>query len=250
MRSRFISKVLALAAVVSLGATASSLAHTSSRHAAGAPNPAKYVREVDNPYFPLEPGTIYTYRGTRDGQPTRDVVSVTNKTIMIQGVKCTVVHDDLYVAGRLFETTDDYYAQDRKDNVHYFGEDTKELDAQGNVTSTEGTWRAGVQGARAGIIMLGHPRVGKSYLEEFFKGHAEDHAQVVGLSASVTVPFGSFHDVLKTKNTTPLDPGVVESKYYAKNVGLVHEQDVKGASDTSDLVSVTPLPTGRDDGQD
>jgi hypothetical protein len=249
MRSRSTSTALALAAVVSLGGAAASFAGAAATPAAGGPNPANFVDEVDNQYFPLEPGTTYTYRGTRDGQPTRTVVTVTDKTIVIQGVTCTVVHDDLFVAGRLAETTDDYYAQDRQDNVRYFGEDTKELDARGNVVSTEGTWRAGVQGAQSGIIMLGHPRVGQSYREEFFKGHAEDRAQVLSLSASVTVPFGTFHDVLQTKNTTPLHPDVVENKYYGKDVGLVHEQDVKGGNDSSDLVSVTPAANGNGNGE-
>lgn len=249
MLTRSMITGLVAAAVISLGASSGSLAKTTARAGSQPPNPANFVDEVDNPYFPLNPGTTYVYRGTRDGQPTRDVVKVTHRTIVIQGITCLVVHDNLYVAGTLFETTDDYYAQDRQDNVHYFGEDTKELDAQGHVVSTEGTWRAGVDGAQSGIIMLANPRVGQSYLEEFYKGHAEDHAKVLSLSASVSVPYGTFHGVLQTKNWTPLDPGAVENKYYARGIGLVHEQDIKGGTDSDDLVSVTPTPGGGDDGR-
>jgi len=234
MRPRSIAIALALAAIAVAAVAGPGAAHPS-RH-------GQFVDEIDNVYFPAVPGSTWVYRGTRDGRPTRDVVTATNRTIVIQGVTCTIVHDDLFVAGKLFETTDDYYAQDRTGTVHYFGEDTAELDAQGHVVSTEGTWRAGVQGARSGVIMLGSPRVGRSYLEEFFKGHAEDHAKVLSLSASSSVPFGTFHNVLKTKNWTPLDPGVIENKFYARGVGLVHEQDVRGADDTSDLVSYTPGP--------
>jgi hypothetical protein len=234
VRPRLIATLLALAAAVGLVAAVGGVARSGA-----SPDQAGFVDEIDNPYFPLEPGTTFVYRGVREGERTRDVVTVTHRTIVIQGVTCTVVHDDLYVAGKLRETTDDYYAQDGEGNVRYFGEDTKELDEQGNVVSTEGTWQAGVQGARSGIIMLADPRVGQSYREEFFKGHAEDRAKVLSLSASVSVPYGTFHDALKTKNTTPLDPGVVENKDYAKGVGPVHEEDVKGGSDTLDLVSVT-----------
>jgi hypothetical protein len=239
MRSRLLAATMGVAAIVSLAAAPASPARPATQ----------YVDEIDNQYFPLEPGSQLVYRGTRDGQPTRDVVNVTDRTIVIQGVTNTVVHDDLYVAGTLFETTDDYYAQDADGNVHYFGEDTKELDAQGHVISTEGTWRAGVQGARNGIIMLGHPQVGQTYREEFFKGHAEDQAKVLSLSETLTVPFGTFHDVLKTKNFTRLDPGVIENKYYGKGVGIIHEQDIKGGSDSSDLVSFTS-PNGGDGHQD
>lgn len=208
---------------------------------AGSAAPA---RASGNPYFPLDPGTTYVYQGVRDGQPTRDVVTVTRRTVVIQGVTCVVVHDDLFVNGTRFETTDDYYALDQLRNVHYYGEDTKELDAQGHVVSTEGTWRAGVDGAQSGIIMQGNPRVGQRYREEFYRGHAEDQAKILSLSASVSVPFGTFGDALQTKNWARLDPGVVENKYYAPNVGLVHEQDLKGGTDSSDLVSVTPGENG------
>ena len=193
----------------------------------------------ENPYFPLKPGTTWVYQGMREDQPIRDVVNVTPRTVVIQGVRCAVVHDDLYVDGTLGETTDDYYALDQQGNVRYHGEDTQELDAKGNVVSTEGTWRAGVDGAQSGIIMPANPGVGQRYHEEMYRDHAEDQAKVLTLSASVSVPFGTFTNGLQTKNWTRLEPGAMETKSYVPNIGLVHEEDVKGGSDSLDLVSLT-----------
>ncbi|MGZ4396326.1 MAG: hypothetical protein ACXVZ2_13300, partial [Gaiellaceae bacterium] len=141
--------------------------------AAAAP-PGEFVARVDNPWFPLTPGTTYFYTGVKDGHPSRVVTTVTHRTAVIAGVRCTVIDDRGYESGRLAERTTDWYAQDRLGNVWYFGESTAELDAKGRVTSTEGTWRAGVDGARAGIYMPAHPRVGQSYAQEFYKGHAQD----------------------------------------------------------------------------
>jgi hypothetical protein len=191
-----------------------------------------YTAQVDNPWFPLEPGTTYLYEGSKDGQPGRDVVTVTNRTITIAGAPCRVVDDRLYLRGRLAERTSDWYTQDRKGNVWYFGERTAELDAHGRVTSTEGSWEAGVAGARAGVVMPARPRAGASFLEEFWKGHAEDHAQIAGLFGKPTTT------ALLTKEWTPLEPGVIDRKLYVRGVGLVLEETVKGGSERFALVSV------------
>src|SRR5438094_2924388 len=108
----------------------------------------EFVTRVDNPWFPLTPGTVYVYRGIKDGSPSRDVVTVTHATRTSEGVKATSVHDDLYVEGRLEQRTTDWYAQDRGGNVWYLGEATAELDRTGHVTNREGSWLAGVGGAR------------------------------------------------------------------------------------------------------
>src|SRR5689334_22566742 len=123
-------------------------------------DPNNFVSKIDNPYFPLKPGTTFIYRGETDGTPTRDVMTVTHQTKEILGVTTTVVHDRVYEDGVLTEDTFDWYAQDEDGNVWYFGEDTKELDENGNVTSTEGSWEAGVNGAEPGIVMLAHPHKG------------------------------------------------------------------------------------------
>ena len=118
-------------------------------------NPQGFAAKVDNPWFPLKPGTRYEYVGIKDGRPSRDVVVVTHQVRTIQGAPCVAVSDRLYVDGKLHERTTDWYTQDRHGNVWYFGEDTAELDKNGNVTSTEGTWLAGRDGAKPGHLHAG-----------------------------------------------------------------------------------------------
>jgi hypothetical protein len=202
------------------------------------PIPGNFVARVTNPWFPLLPGTTFVYRGVKDGKTARDVVTVTHATKTIQGVRCTAVRDRLYLAGRLEERTTDWYAQDRRGNVWYFGESTAELDPAGHVTSTEGSWLAGRNGAQAGIYMTARPAVGQSRRQEYYKGHAEDHFAVVSLSAQVTVPYVTSSHALLTKEWTPLEPGTLDHKYYVRGIGNVREVTVKGPLERSELVSV------------
>jgi hypothetical protein len=202
------------------------------------PGPAGFANRVDNPWFPLRPGTTYVYRGVKDGQPSRDVFTVTAATKTIEGVRCTVVRDRLYLRGRLEERTEDWYAQDRAGNVWYFGEATAELNRDGSVKSTEGSWQAGVDGARAGIFMPARPHPGQTGQQEYYKGHAEDHFRVLGLSAHVHTPAASSKDALLVREWTPLEPGVVDHKLYAKGIGTVLEQAVKGGDERNALVSI------------
>jgi hypothetical protein len=201
-------------------------------------DPNNFVKKIDNPYFPLKPGTTFIYRGETEGTPTKDVTIVTHQTKEILGVTTTVVHDRVYEDGVLTEDTFDWYAQDKQGNVWYFGEDTKELDENGNVVSTEGTWQAGVNGAEPGIVMLAHPHKGDKYQLEFAAGVAEDMAQVLGFKNSLCVKYGCFKHVLVTKEWTPLEPGVVENKYYAKGVGFIYSEMVKGGDETLELVRI------------
>ena len=189
---------------------------------------------IDNKYFPFEPGTTFIYKGTKDGQPSSDKFQVTNKVKVIQGITTRVIHDSAFIKGKLSEDTDDWFAQDDKGNVWYFGEFTTEI-ATG---SHEGSWQSGVKGAKAGIIMEAQPKVGDTYNEELAKGVAEDKATVLSLNEKVRVPFGSFTHVLKTKNTTPLEPAIVENKFYAPDVGLIKEAMVKGGTDEDHLVQI------------
>jgi hypothetical protein len=205
---------------------------------AAGPSPGDFVARVDNPWFPLVPGTTFVYRGVKDGKSARDVVTVTHATKRIQGVLCTAVADRLYLAGRLEERTTDWYAQDRRGNVWYFGESTAELDRSGHVTSTEGSWQAGRNGAQAGIYMTARPAVGQSRRQEYYKGHAEDHFAVVSLSAHVAVPYTASNRALLTKEWTPLEPGTLDHKYYMRGIGNVKEVTVKGPTERNELVSV------------
>jgi hypothetical protein len=213
--------------------------------AAPAPEPRSFVDRVDNPYFPLTPGTTSTYRGSKDGHRAVDIVAVTERIKVIDGVRCVEVLDRLYLDGILAETTRDWYAQDVAGTVWYFGEATKELDARGRVVSTEGSWQAGDNGARAGIFMPAHPQVGQRFQQEHANGVAEDHFQILSVAARVTVPLGHFASTILTKEWTPLEPGVIDHKSYALGIGLVREASVRGGAELLDLVRVT-----RDDGED
>jgi hypothetical protein len=201
-------------------------------------DPSDFSATVDNPFFPLKPGTTFRYRGTKDGKPTVDVYAVSHQTKTIQGVPCVAVKDKLYEAGRLEEETTDWYTQDRKGNVWYFGEATRELTPTGKTKSTEGSWQSGVDGARPGIFMPPSPRVGQSFRQEYYKGHAEDHFQVLDRSTSITVPQGSYRNALLTREWTPLEPGVIDHKYYVRGIGEVKEASVKGPLEVASLVSV------------
>jgi len=202
-------------------------------------SPTSFVSQINNPFFPLVPGTTFSYQGTKEGVPTTDTFTVTHQTKKIAGVPCTVVTDLAYEDGVLAERTTDYFAQDVQGNVWYFGEDTAELDASGNVTSTEGTWRAGVNGAQPGIIMEGPPKVGDRYNQENAPGVAQDMARVASLNKSECVPYGCFDDLLMTRETSPLDPGTVEEKLYAMGVGFIRGEVVKGGNEVTELVSIT-----------
>jgi hypothetical protein len=201
-------------------------------------DPNNFVDVVDNPYFPLEPGTTFIYEGESEGTPTREVVNVTSETKEILGVTTIVVHDQAFEDGVLIEDTFDWYAQDEEGNVWYFGEDTKELDENGNVISTEGSWEAGVNGAEPGIIMLADPKKGDKYQQENAPDVAEDMSQVIGFEDSFCVQYGCFENVLVTKEWTPLEKGVVELKYYAQGVGFIFSEMVKGGEEQLQLVRV------------
>ena len=208
-----------------------------------APDPAfapdAFVDEIDNEFFPLKPGTTFIYEGSSEGVSTRNIVEVTRRTKRILGVETTVVRDRAYEDGVLVEDTFDWFAQDEDGNVWYFGEDTQELDENGNVISTEGSWEAGVDGAEAGIIMLADPKKGDRYHQEFARDVAEDVAQVVSLDETACVQYGCFGGLLVTKETTRLEPGIAEHKHYAVGVGFVLGVMIKGGDERSELVSVT-----------
>ena len=157
---------------------------------------------------------------------------------VIEGVETRVVHDRAFEKDVLsekyvmVEDTFDWHAQDDAGTVWYFGEDTKELDADGNIVSTKGSWEAGVDGAKAGFIMLADPQVGLRYYQELFRNVAEDQAKVLSLNETVTLNVNgkdvTFENVLLTQETSRLDPGVLEYKYYARGVGLIRKRDREG----------------------
>ena len=200
-------------------------------------NPSDFVAKIGNKYFPLEPGTTFVYEGKTEDGTERNTVTVTPDTKRVMGVECTVVRDSVSVDGELAELTFDWYAQDKKGNVWYFGENSKEYE-NGKVTSTKGSWEAGVDGAKPGIIMQADPKVGETYRQEYYEGQAEDMAKVLGLNESATVPYGSYDHLLLTKDWNPLEPGVIEQKYYAAGIGNVLEVGVKGTSERVELIDI------------
>jgi hypothetical protein len=207
------------------------------RHSSTTTRRPGFTARVTNPWYPLKPGSRYVYRGVEGGESSRDVMTVTHRTRMIDGAPCAAIDDRVYVRGRLEERTTDWYSQDARGIVWYFGEATAELDRNGKVTSTEGSWMAGVHGAKPGIFMFAHPRPGQRARQEYYKGHAEDHFQVVRMRTSITVPYISSTRAMLTREWTPLEPGVIDHKYYVRGIGTVLEQTVKGPVERNELVS-------------
>jgi hypothetical protein len=197
-----------------------------------------FSADVTNPWFPLKPGAVYSYTGVKDGKPSREVLRVTHRTKRITGVPCVVVDDRLWIEGHLAERTNDWYSQDARGNVWYFGEATAELDENGTVTSTEGSWQSGRDGAKAGILMPGNPRPGQTGLQEYYKGQAEDHFRILSLAEQVKTPGATSDQAMLTMEWTPLEPNVVDHKYYVQGIGTVLEQTAKGPLERNTLVSV------------
>lgn len=189
-------------------------------------DPGDFTTEIDNPYWPMRPGTRWVYREPgENGRALRVEITVTDRTKLIDGVRARVVHDVVSDRGRPVEVTDDWYAQDRRGNIWYLGEATTEYE-RGRPATTAGSWQAGVGGAQAGIVVLARPNVGDEYRQEYLNGEAEDAARVLSLDERIRVPFGVFKGVLMTRDFTPLDPEVLEYKYYVKGVGPVLALDV------------------------
>jgi hypothetical protein len=200
-------------------------------------DPASFTTEIDNPYWPIRPGSRWVYRETDDeGAVRRDEVTATDRTKTIMGIQARVVHDVVSEDGQVTEDTYDWYAQDADGNVWYLGEDTKEFE-NGKLQTTEGSWEAGVDGAQSGIIVPAKPEPGLSYREEYYAHHAEDGAEVLSLHAHARVPNGVYDNMLQTRNFSPLEPDVVEEKLYARGIGPVLEVTVSGGSDRSELLS-------------
>jgi hypothetical protein len=199
------------------------------------PDPSTFTTAIDNPFMPWTPGAVYVYEGGAE----RIVVEVTEETREVMGVQTVVVHDTVSENGEVIEDTYDWYAQDADGNVWYFGEDSKEI-KDGETTSTEGSWEAGVDGAEPGIAMEADPQVGDYYYQEFYEGHAIDTGEVIALGEHVEVPYGAFDDCLRTEDVNPLDTSVIEHKFYAPGVGMVLETGVKGSDERIELIEFDP----------
>lgn len=206
--------------------------------------PKNFVAGVDNRYFPLVPGDTLFYRNKiiEDGETTvEDIyVAITHDIRVILGVKCMVVHDFVkdHTTRKLLEDTYDYYAQDHAGNVWYFGEYTKSYDPDGSV-STEGTFIAGVDGAKPGIIMPHNPHYRHPYRQEYYVGHAEDQGVNLSTRNTVKIGYGTFYNCLKTAEYTVLEPGVIENKWYAPGIGLIQTNVTIGGNEHEELLRIS-----------
>lgn len=199
-------------------------------------DPANFVEVVDNPYFPLRPGETYHYVVTvKEANETETLYitsTVTCDTKEILGVNATVVHVvETDEEGNVLEDTYDWYAQDIEGNVWYFGEFT--IAYEDGVPSTEGSWEAGVDGAKLGIIMWADPydHLKETYYQEYYPDEAEDQARVIPTKRTVKVEYGMFHKTLGTEEFTALEPDVFERKFYVEGIGLILAQTAKGGKE-------------------
>ncbi len=207
-------------------------------------DPAGFTTEIDNPYWPMTPGTRWIYRETSaSGSVLQVEVVVTNLTKQIaNGITARVVRDTVSRDGAIVEDTFDWYAQDSAGNIWYLGEDTAEFE-NGQLVSRAGSFEAGVDGAQAGIALPADPVVGMRYRQEYYRGQAEDNGEVLSIGEQVDIAFGSFHEVLLTADTSTIEPGVLEQKYYARGIGLVLVRDVNGGGG-EELISMDMVDPG------
>ena len=204
-------------------------------------DPAEFTNDIDNPYWPMAPGSRWVYNEVEDGEKMKVEVTVTDKRKVVDGIEVLVLRDVVSDAasGEPLEVTDDWYAQDSEGNIWYLGEDTAEY-KNGKPVSKHGSFEAGVDGAEAGVILPADPEPGMSYREEYYAGEAEDVATVLSTSEQAEVPAGHYTDALMTSNVNPLEPKVQEYKLYAEGVGPVLVLLTSGSVGTEQLVSFEP----------
>lgn len=224
------------AAALALGAALAAGCRSPAEPPYGLEVPTSWAPAVTNRYFPLPAGATWELRDdTSEGvQVTR--LEVLGAPRVVNGVAATVVLDRVYLDGALIEETYDWYAQDASGNVWYLGEDAREIE-DGRVTSTEGSWEWGVQGALPGVIMWAEPaaHVGEGYRQEYWRGQAEDFARVLAVGEGVTVPAGAFTDCVRTADWNHLEPGPLEHKSYCRGVGLVLEVNARRPRERNEL---------------
>ena len=238
MRKGIASKACTLALVGALSVGAVAFAGAGAASAAGATGSRfPSTPKVDNPLFPLTPGTTFIYDGTTGTKKEHETVVVSRKTKAIDGIPCVQTVDTNWVADRLIERTIDWFAQDFAGTVWYMGEYATQY-KHGQPVGHTGSWKAGKDGAKAGIIMEAAPRGGDTYHQEDYPGQAEDMGKVLAVDASVSTPYGTWIDeALLTKDYSQIEPGA-EHKYYVPGIGLVKSIDVAGGSEVMELTGL------------
>jgi hypothetical protein len=196
-------------------------------------DPADFVANVDNPWFPLKPGTVWTYIGVKSAKQATEIVTVLPDPVVIDGVRCVALQDDVTLNKVRVERTVSYYAQHRDGDVWFFGEDEHQVDRQGNVRGIAGSWRAGLDGAGPDLLMPAAPAKGNVFDERT----AELHVTVLGADEKVDVPEGSHQGVLM-EEADPTEPGLLAHKYYVRDIGMVRDVSVGGPLEELKLQSV------------
>lgn len=179
-----------------------------------------------NAYFILEPGYQLVLAGKEDGEQIELTITVLNETLDIGGVNTRVVEERESADGELVEMARNYFAVGvTTKNLYYFGEDV-DIFAEGGKVTHEGSWRAGRDGAKRGVLMPGTNKVGDRYYQERAPKVAMDRAENVSTNETVQTPVGTFKQCLKTKETSAVESGT-QYKFYAAGVGLVREGNLK-----------------------
>lgn len=202
-------------------------------------DPTNFVSNVNNKYFTLMPGKKFIYEKRNDEGLERIEIVIRSETKKVMGIATTVVWDKVFLNNELVEDTRDWYAQDKEGNVWYFGEVVDNYE-NGKLKDHKGSWEAGVDGAKPGIIMLTNPQVGRSYRQEYYKGEAEDMADILAFGKKVAVPYKTFENCLQTRDWSMIDQSANEYKYYCPSVGfVVLEESVKRGQGKVELVNVS-----------
>jgi len=185
--------------------------------------PQDFASVGRNDYFSLEPGDKCTFAGKEDGKPGKLIITVLDETRMLDGVETRVVEEREWSDQKLVEVSRNYFAVDKTTNdVYYFGEDV-ETYKNDKVAGHAGSWHAGEKGAHYGMYMPAKPKVGQKFYQELAPKVAMDRFEVVSVSEKKKVPAGEFENVLKTRETSTLEPDSTEYKLYAPNVGLIED---------------------------
>jgi hypothetical protein len=202
-------------------------------------DPADFSADITHPLWPMKPLTRWIYREIEtDGTVTDGVVIATTKTQKLaSGITGRVVRDTARQGGKIVEDTIDWYAQDSAGNVWYLGEQTAEFE-NGKIVSRHGSWEGGAKGAQPGIMLPAQPQVGQHYRQEYLKGEAEDKAVVLATDELVQVPAGRYRHALLTKDTSTIEPNVVEYKLYARGAGPALALSISDGSSREELVKI------------
>jgi hypothetical protein len=185
-----------------------------------------FVSEGVNPYFKLQPGYTLVLAGGSKDERVRLRVRVLDATERVAGVTTRVVEEREWENGELIEVSRNWFAICRPHNsVIYFGEHVDNYE-NGQIVNHDGSWRAGVNGARPGVIMPGLPILGARHFQEIAPDVALDRAEVIEVNGVQRTPLRTFRGVLVTEESTPLEPGVFETKAYAPGIGLIRDADL------------------------